>query len=287
MKSISCPPVVRRWLLCFVLSLFVVGRSAQAAEVLLYDGTFTTTEDDHGFAYFGPAPAAGMNWLKPIDLYQGQWHIRYEVLDYPSNKPFQLSVCIWADVAREEGKWEHWRETCARQTLIAGKGVFTQSSTPADWWCLNGQGVDFARVRDFEKLGLVLWSADKRNMSDWIPASKSSWDQAKDFLPLTVRVSIVGVSQGASFSGWKHHLARRESWRYIHADDKRAKWGDFDPPDWLRYFGLDAGDMDGDGDLDLVSGRYVYRNPGGAGGPMVARGSGSQRRRHAGARRGS
>jgi hypothetical protein len=31
----------------------------------------------------------------------------------------------------------------------------------------------------------------------------------------------------------------------------------------LRYFGLDAGDMDADDDLDLVSGRYIYRNPGG------------------------
>jgi hypothetical protein len=52
-------------------------------------------------------------------------------------------------------------------------------------------------------------------------------------------------------------------WTYIQVDDERAKWGDFDEPEWLRYFGLDAADMDGDGDLDLVSGRYVYRNPDG------------------------
>jgi hypothetical protein len=50
---------------------------------------------------------------------------------------------------------------------------------------------------------------------------------------------------------------------YICVDDQRGKWGDFDPPDWLRYFGLDAGDLTGNGFLDLVSGRYVYRNPGG------------------------
>jgi hypothetical protein len=54
-----------------------------------------------------------------------------------------------------------------------------------------------------------------------------------------------------------------DGWSYVEVDDARGKWGDFDEPDWLRYFGLDAADLDGDGDLDLVSGRYVYRNPGG------------------------
>ena len=262
MKPIANVLIARPWLLCLLL-VMAVGQPVTAAEVLIYDGTFTTTTADHGFAYFHAAPAAGTDWLAPANLHEGRWHIRYEVLDYPSDKPFQLSVCIWADVEREGGKWKTWRETCARQTPISGKGVFTASSSPADWWCLNGEPVDFARVRDFEKLGLVLWSADRRNMSDWVPAAESSWDQAKDFLPLTVRVSIVAVTKGDFFSGWERHLARPESWHYIHVDSRRAKWGDFDPPDWLRYFGLDAGDMDGDGDLDLVSGRYVYRNPGG------------------------
>ncbi len=52
-------------------------------------------------------------------------------------------------------------------------------------------------------------------------------------------------------------------WRYIQVDDSRAKWGDFDPPEWLRYFGLATGDLTGDGYPDIVSGRYFYRNPGG------------------------
>ncbi|MCM5664332.1 FG-GAP repeat domain-containing protein [Galbibacter mesophilus] len=53
------------------------------------------------------------------------------------------------------------------------------------------------------------------------------------------------------------------NWQYIQIDDKKQKWGDWDDPDWLRYFGLDAGDVDRNGNLDVISGRYVYHNPGG------------------------
>jgi hypothetical protein len=53
------------------------------------------------------------------------------------------------------------------------------------------------------------------------------------------------------------------SWTYVQLDDHKGKWGDWDAPDWLRYFGLDMGDVDGDGDLDVVSGRFIYHNPGG------------------------
>lgn len=50
-------------------------------------------------------------------------------------------------------------------------------------------------------------------------------------------------------------------WDYMVIDSTKQKWGDWNQPEWLRYFGLDAGDINHDGLLDIVSGRYVYHQP--------------------------
>ncbi|NND08559.1 MAG: VCBS repeat-containing protein [Saprospiraceae bacterium] len=54
-----------------------------------------------------------------------------------------------------------------------------------------------------------------------------------------------------------------KSWTYIQVDDQKGKWGDMGEPKWLRYFGLDMADVNGDEYLDILSGRYIYHNPGG------------------------
>ena len=53
------------------------------------------------------------------------------------------------------------------------------------------------------------------------------------------------------------------NWSYIPIDSTKQKWGDWESPEWLKYFGLDYGDINSDGYIDIISGRYVYLNPGG------------------------
>ncbi len=79
------------------------------------------------------------------------------------------------------------------------------------------------------------------------------------------------VGSGSYWRGplhfWENTLADNplslDAWTYILVDSSRGKWGDFDEPEWLKYFGLDMADVTGDGYQDIVSGRYFYRNPGG------------------------
>jgi FG-GAP-like repeat len=71
----------------------------------------------------------------------------------------------------------------------------------------------------------------------------------------------------APFNFWENKTSDNkltaDKFTYFPIDTSRAKWGDFAPPEWLRYFGCDAKDVTGDGFAEIVSGRYVYQNPGG------------------------
>ncbi len=66
---------------------------------------------------------------------------------------------------------------------------------------------------------------------------------------------------------WENTLSDKkqslDQWTYIQVDNDRHAWGEFEEPEWLKYFGVAAGDMSHDGQADIVSGRYCYLNPGG------------------------
>lgn len=85
-------------------------------------------------------------------------------------------------------------------------------------------------------------------------AGMSGVPRLRDQLAQAARDTPTAIPGPAFFSG---------AWHYRLLDGERGKWGDFDPPAWLRYFGLATGDLTGDGYPDIVAGRYFYRNPGG------------------------
>jgi hypothetical protein len=171
-------------------------------ELLVFDSVITTTADDHGFFNFEPPLEAGTNWESPYDFYNGTFYYRFEVTDYPTQQTFLLSLCIWADI---EGNWDRWKETCTEQVPITGEGVFTSQSVPETWWIMNDP-VDFSRIDDFDHMGLVIWCENYKNLSDMTPASNSCWEEKDNFLPLTLRLTVVAVAKDHVFSGWEEFI---------------------------------------------------------------------------------
>jgi hypothetical protein len=151
-------------------------------EILIYDSVFTTTVDDRGYFYFSPRRSAGTNWISPYDYYNGEWYYRIEILDCPSDTSFVVNLCIWSDV---EGNWVSWKESCCGFVEIKGKGIYTATSVPSEWWKL-GEPVDFSRVDDFFSMGLALWCDDLHAMSDWDAADAGCWAGRDYVLPLTL-----------------------------------------------------------------------------------------------------
>jgi hypothetical protein len=197
---------MRALLLFFIPFIFTACNKdndvSGSPEMLIIDSVITTTVDDHGFVFFDAPVSGGSNWKSPYDFYNGNFEYRFEVRSYPSQKTFLINVCIWADIV---GDWQQWKETCTDQLAVNGNGVYSARSSPSAWWIMNDP-VDFSRVGDFDHMGIVLWCSDYKNLSDYSSSSQSCWDQRNSFLPLTLRLTIVAVASGYTFSGWEEFI---------------------------------------------------------------------------------
>jgi hypothetical protein len=162
-------------------------------------------------AFWSIMPDATMptNWLTPNDYYNGKIYTRYEVLSVATNVRFGMQFGIF--------QWNPSRnqrlscgELCEFIRPLQGVGdVAINSSTPATWWKDKG-GVDFARVVDFESMAAVIYSWDTQ-----YPVGKPgeggdpagiSWSQRFNWFPVTIRITVVAVSNGSVFSGWDNYI---------------------------------------------------------------------------------
>jgi len=185
-----CAMRYRSSFVCAMFALVSIIIAVHAKEIIIYDVRQTITESCNGFAYFQPDPRAGTNWLTPDNYYTGKWEARFEIFNYPSNERATLCICIWA---------KNSNEMCGSFVDFSKPGVYTVSVSPSTYWKLGGQPVDFSRVGDLNHLGIVFW-CNGQNMSPWV--SPNCWDQRAKFLPMTLRLTLIGVSAGSVFSGW-------------------------------------------------------------------------------------
>ena len=149
-------------------------------------------------------------WTGPDDFEHGQFHLRFEIIEQPSNQPFFIQLGFWQDMHAEGGH----SETISSRILIRnGKGSLVEAElgSAASWWELQAdKAVDFCKVGAFDKIGLALWKAEPLCLpmaQGWTNSQACENPElvAREFFPMKARVTVVAVAAGHSFSGWQNH----------------------------------------------------------------------------------
>jgi hypothetical protein len=150
------------------------------------------------------------NWIYPNDYYHGKIYTRYEVLSVATSEPFgmQFGIFQWQPNAANR---DSCGEMCELVRPLQGAGdVAISSSSPSTWWTSHG-GVDFSRVvADFQSMSAIIYAADP-NWPVSPPANGGdpaglAWSQRFNWFPVTIRVTVVAVSTGSTFSGWGNYI---------------------------------------------------------------------------------
>jgi hypothetical protein len=161
-----------------------------------------------GFWSFKTDATMPANWQSPINYYYGNIYTRYELLKAATNTKvgMQFDLFQWKNPEHTiEG------ELCESvRWLENGVGsVLESSSSPSIWWSANG-GVDFTKISDLQSLSVTIWSSNPVS-----PICKAhaggddaglAWENRFSYFPCEVRVTIVAVSMGSTFSGWENYV---------------------------------------------------------------------------------
>ena len=197
-----------------IIFLFNIN-TANSQEFAVINEIITMTTSPPGF-YFWWSPHAGgtTNWLSPYNYRDGQFYFRFEVINQPTDELFYMSFDIWGECPNWADSLCHNAEQASDISApLGGTGsIATFNSSPSNWYTTYG-GVNFSNTETFERWGVVLWASKGPNilLSDYPNWSKDSrsdeyWAENYKWIPLTVRVTIVAVAQGHTFSGWGDYV---------------------------------------------------------------------------------
>lgn len=160
------------------------------------------------------------DWMNPIDYWNGEFQVRYEIEEHPSNQKGRLQVCVWMNWdVNQDGKVDWYPENCSGQVQYSKAGDVMQNPYPKPnqykvkngkltsepvWYRKNNTAVNYQRA-DVFRIRTVLRGANGCNVTNYNvdkPCPESDWNKYKD---MKYRLTIVLVPAGKQFSGWQNY----------------------------------------------------------------------------------
>lgn len=192
-----------------VIALFMLfSIDSNGQEFLVYDAIKTNklNSADSGFIFFQHRASTPDNWESPVDYSDGSFHIRYEIMEVPTNETFNLNVCIWQYLGTETGKWDSL-ETCTQQQVLSGTGVTVQETAVSTWYKKDGLPINWSDPAGFNSMGVALFNDAGCVVTGFEDAGVRCWEDAPKYLDMKLRIIVVAVSNGGTFSGWNNYVA--------------------------------------------------------------------------------
>ena len=174
------------------------GSGTNPNELLIYELNRAVTRANSGFPRDQPPRAeANGDWTTPINFAQGTIYYRIHVRSQPQPQDMRIQFCVWQDDLTLEG--------CGPIARVSGTPgtVVTWSEPVQEMWRKNGVPLDWTRPR--QRYGIAIKNRNGAPVSDignwnWSGEDPDAW------YPLNMRMTIVVVAQGATFSGWENYI---------------------------------------------------------------------------------
>jgi hypothetical protein len=207
----------RRRMLILLCSIALFSIKAKCGEFAIINQEFTYSVNANSFSCHVSPPYPNnvpTNWLSPEDYWNGSFYAYYQVISVPTNEPFGFQMGVF-QYCPSRAQWDghNYYETCSFDVpKLQGAGDIVQFNygAPANWWQHWNGSVDFSRVYDFESVGPIIWSLVPGAEGNLSPTSgggvDAAWEIRYNWFPCTIRVIIVAVSNGCTFSGWNNYL---------------------------------------------------------------------------------
>jgi hypothetical protein len=190
--------------------------SSSTAEFLIRDEIHTFTDnspnniENCGWHFWYDTSRYPANWHSPVNFWGGKIYTRWEIIEQPTNTPCSFQIVWWKDLSKVINGVEVYQELWDwPQHLSGGPGSVGQFSTQLSNFKVEGLGIDLHDTRNLWRQGITLF--DDASKSPVSPPSwgygDEPWNSRSLWFPMKMRLTIVAVAEGATFSGWERWVS--------------------------------------------------------------------------------